>query len=236
VSRLAATFWLDLRLQLRYGFYYAGAFVTLVWISLLLPLPAAVLEPALPLVVFADLAVVGYVFIAGAVLFEKGERTLFALLSTPLRFREYLAAKLGTLTALAGAMTLAVVVPVYGTGFDPVLLVAGVVLTSLISLFIGFVVVVPFDSISAYLIPSQLPMVILALPLIYFYGVWESPLFYLLPTHGCLLLLGGAFDPGSLAAWQLAYAGLYGLAWVAGLSLLARRAFERYVVVREGRR
>jgi hypothetical protein len=34
--------------------------------------------------------------------------------------------------------------------------------------------------------------------------------------------------------WQLLYAVLYQLVWVAGLSLLARRAFDRYIVAREG--
>lgn len=235
MSRLGATVRLDLLLQLRYGFYYAAAFVTLVWIALLYPLPASLLDLAVPFVVFTDLAVVGYYFIAGMVLFEKGERTLFALLATPLRFREYLASKLATLTALAMIMSLVVVLAGYGTGFHAAPLMLGVLFTSLVSLLIGFIVISPFDSISAYLIPSQVPMVVMGLPLIHFFGVWESPLFYLLPTQGSLLLLGGAFGTVPLASWQVTYSVLYQLLWVLGLALLARQAFERHVVAREGR-
>lgn len=234
MSRLAAAVRLDLLLQLRYGFYYAAAFVTLVWIALLYPLPDSLLDLAVTFVIFTDLAVTGYYFIAGMVLFEKGERTLFALLSTPLRFREYLASKLSTLTALAAVASLVVVVAAYGLGFDVGLLMLGVVLMSLICLLIGFIVVAPFDSISRYLIPSQIPMVILGLPMLHFFGVWESPLFYLFPTHGSLLLLGGAFGTVSPSAWQIAYAVLYQLAWVGGLALLARWTFYRYVVQRKG--
>ena len=234
MSRLAAAVRLDLLLQLRYGFYYAAAFVTLVWIALLYPLPGSLLDLAVTFVVFTDLAVTGYYFIAGMVLFEKGESTLFALLSTPLRFREYLAAKLATLTALAAVASLVVVVATYGFGFDAALLMLGVVFTSLICLLIGFIVIAPFDSISRYLIPSQIPMVVLGLPLLHFLGVWESPLFYLFPTHGSLLLLGGAFGTVSLSAPQIAYAVIYQLVWVCGLAALARWTFYRYVAQRKG--
>ena len=230
MSRFASAVRLDLLLQLRYGFYYAAVFVALLWIALLYPLPDSVLDFVASLVVFTDLAVVGYYFIGGMVLFEKGEATLSALVITPLRFREYLASKLVTHTALAVVLAFVVVAASAGFGFDVGLLVLGVVLTSLVTLLAGFIIVAPFDSVSAYLIPSQLPMVVMALPLIHFFGVWKSPIFYLFPTQGSLLLLGGAFDPGSLAAWQILYAIFYGLAWVFGLGLLARWAFERHVV------
>ena len=234
MSRFASAVRLDLLLQLRYGFYYAAIFVALLWAALLYPLPAAVLEIAAPFVVFTDLAVVGYYFIGGMVLFEKDEATLSALVTTPLRFREYLFSKLFTLTALAVVLALAVVAVSYGVGFNAGLLVLGVILTSLVTLLVGFVVVTPFDSVSAYLIPSQLPMVVMALPLIHFFGVWESPLFYLLPTQGSLLLLGGAFDRDSLSSWQVLYAVSYGFAWVAGLGVLANRAFERHITTGKG--
>jgi fluoroquinolone transport system permease protein len=234
VRRLVAAVRLDLLLQLRYGFYHAAAFVTVVWIALLYPLPDSLLDLAVTFVLFTDLAVTGYYFIAGMVLFEKGERTLFALLSTPLRFREYLASKLATLTALAAAASLVVVVAAYGPRFDVGLLATGVVFTSLICLLIGLIIVAPFDSISRYLIPSQIPMVVLGLPMLHFFGVWESPLFYLFPTHGSLLLLGGALGTVSLSTAQLAYAVLYQLLWICGLALLARRTFYRYVVRGKG--
>lgn len=234
MSRLTAAVRLDLLLQLRYGFYYAAAFVTLVWIALLYPLPDSLLDLAVTFVIFTDLAVTGYYFIAGMVLFEKGERTLFAVLSTPLRFREYLTSKLATLTALAAVASLVVVMAAHGLGFDAALLMLGVVFTSLICLLVGFIVVTPFDSISRYLIPSQIPMVVLGLPLLHLSGVWESALFYLFPTHGSLLLLGGAFGTVSLSAPQIAYAVIYQLAWVCGLAALARWMFYRYVVQRKG--
>jgi fluoroquinolone transport system permease protein len=234
VSRCVSTVRLDLLLQLRYGFYYAAGFVTLLWIALLYSLPETIAEVAVTFVVFTDLAAVGYVFIAGTVLFEKGEKTLFALLSTPLRFREYLASKLATLTALAIVMALMVITTGYGLRFNPTLLVPGILFTSLISLLVGFISVAPFDSISEYLIPGQLPTLVLVAPLVHFFGIWESSIFYLIPTQGSLLLLGGAFGITQLFAWQIVYAVLYQLLWIAGLTLLARRVFDRYIAASGG--
>lgn len=229
MSRFVSAVRLSLLLQLRYGFLYAAAFVGVLYVALLMPLPDSILELAGPLVVFSELAVVGYYFIAGMVLFEKSERTLYALVSTPLRFSEYLGSRLATLTLLALALSLAVVTVVYGTGFNAALLLVGVVLVSLISLLAGFISVLPFDSITRYLIPSQVPMFVMALPLVPFLGIWQSPVFYLVPTHGALILLGAAFGAAT-PLWQFLYAVLYGMLWIWFLYLAARLLFYRYVV------
>jgi len=229
VSRFVSAVRLSLLLQLRYGFLYAAAFVGVLYAALLVPLPGAVLEVAAPLVVFAELAVVGYYFIAGMVLFEKAERTLYALTVTPLRLSEYLGSRLATLTLLASVLSLAVVTVVYGFDFDAALLLTGVVLLSLISLLAGFVSVLPFDSVTRYLIPSQIPMFVMALPLVPFLGLWQSPLFYLAPTHGALILLGAAFGTPA-PVWQILYAVLYGMLCILVLYLAARLLFYRYVV------
>lgn len=234
MSRFASTLRLDLLLQLRYGFYYAAAFVMLFWIAMLLPLPDSALEIAVPLVVFAELAVIGYYFIAGMVLFEKDERTLYAVVCTPLRFGEYLTSKLTTLTMMAVVASMVVVAVGYGLDINAMLFVLGVVFISLIALLAGFISVLPFDSITRYLLPSQPPLAIMSLPLLPFLGLWQSPAFYLIPTHGALLLLGGAFGATSLTAWQILYAVLYQFLWVCLLVLVARRTFDRCVVRRGG--
>ena len=50
-----------------------------------------------PYVLLGDTCIIGFFFIAGTVFFEKQERTLGAVISTPLRFWEYLSAKLAVL-------------------------------------------------------------------------------------------------------------------------------------------
>lgn len=231
---LRAAVVLDFKVQWRSGFYYAAVFSTALWMAVLLVLPDSALGVAMPYVIFGDMAIIGFFFIAGAVYFEKGERTVFALLVTPLRFGEYLAAKLITLTVLAVAASLIVALVDFGAGFGVVALLVSVVLISLLMLLSGLISALPFPSISEWLLPSTGVIGVLSLPLIHYSGLWPSPVFYTIPTHGPLYLLGSAFGQASLSGWQVVYALAYPVVWVAVLSLVARRVFDRYVVAREG--
>ncbi len=233
MNRLFAAIRHDFRLQWRYGLYYAAVFVSVVWIALLSQIPPRSLDLALPFIIFTDLAVIGFYFIAGMVMFEKGEDTLSALAVTPLSFWEYLASKLITLTVLALAVTFAVVVPASrGEGFSPAMLAAGVVLTSLIFLLVGFIAAVRYDSISSFLLPSQLYLLPLSLPVLHYFGYWQAPVLYLIPTQSSLILLRGAFTP--VEAWQVVCATVYQIIWVAVLARLALRAYDRYIIAGRG--
>ncbi len=232
MNRLVTALRFDLRMQQRYGFFYAGLFSLLVWIVVLKALPMHWLPQAVPLVVFLDLAVIGFYFMAGMVLFEKDEGTLWALVVSPLTFREYLTAKLISLSLLALVISIVLIVVTYGLQFNFALAVVAVLTMSLISLLIGFMAVAPFSSLSTFLIPSQLYAVILYLPLVDYFGWWKSVLFYLCPTHGSLLLLQGAFQ--SMTIDSLIYSIGATTTWIVGLAVLAHRAFDRHIVARAG--
>lgn len=231
---LLAAVKLDLRLQRRYGFYYAAAFSAVAWIVVLYLLPDGLVGPVMPYVIFGDLGIVGFFFIVGAMFFEKGERTLFALLPTPLRFRDYLTAKLATLTLLAIVVSLVVTLVDYGIGFEPFTFLAGVVLTSLLMMLVSFITAAPYPSISEWLMPAMIPLLVINIPLLDYSGLLPHPLIYLIPTEGPLLLLGVAFGQISLDGLQVIYALGYPILWIAVLCLVARRVFFRYVVAKEG--
>jgi fluoroquinolone transport system permease protein len=232
---LPAAIRMDFRLQRRYGFFYATAIVIVLWIGLLRLIPDGLLGAAMPYLLFSDLQFF-FFFIAGAVFFEKGERTLFALLTTPMRFREYLAAKLVTMTTLAVATCAVIVLIDYGLGFNVWALLAGVVSMALLMILAGFVTAPLFPSISEWLMPSTLVLALASLPIIDYSGLFPHPLFWLVPTEASLLLLGAAFHQVSLTGWQLMYAVGYPIVWLALLCRLARWVFHRYVVTTEGGR
>ena len=227
MRRLWSFMHLDWRRQRRYGFFYAAGFMALVWFAVLRSLRPAVLPTAVPFLVFVDLAVVGFYFMAGSLLFEKNEGTLTALLISPLRFGEFLAARLATLTLMAVVISFAVALAGGGAHFNMALFAAGVILSSVINLLVGIFAVAPYDSISRFMIPSQVYVIGLYLPLIPFFGWWRSPFFYLIPTHGSLLLLQGAFT--AIGSWQVVYAVIYQLLWMFILIVLVRRRFDRHL-------
>jgi fluoroquinolone transport system permease protein len=210
--------------------------VILLWIGVLQLLPGPLLTGAMPYLLMADLEFMMF-FSAGALFFEKGERTLFALQITPMRFRHYLASKLGTMSALALVTCVVVVLAhagAYDTGVEPLALLAAVVLMALLMVLAGIITAPLFPSISEWLVPSTVLIAVANAPALDYSGLVPHPLLHLVPTEGPLLLLGSAFGQVTLAGWQVAYAIGYPALWVAGLCLLARCVFDRYVVTREG--
>lgn len=225
---------LDVRLQWRYGFFYAAAFSALVWEAIVLVVPGDLRPVFMPYFIFGDLAIVGFFFIAGAVFFERGERTLFALLVSPMRFRDYYAAKLSTLTALSLVLSLVIAVSGVGFDFNPATFLAAVALSALLFLMCSFISVTPFQSISEWIIPSTGVIALLNVPLLHYSGLWENPVTYLVPTQGVMLLLGHSFDQLSLSAWQWVYAFAYPAAWLAVLGAFSRKMFDRHIAAGEG--
>lgn len=118
MSRFHAALRTDLRLQLRQGFYLAGAFVAAIWIAILSQLPADGVRVALPAFLFLNGLTTTFFFVAGLVLFEKREGVLAALVVTPLRDGEYLASKVATLSLLAAVEGITIVLLGWGSNLS----------------------------------------------------------------------------------------------------------------------
>ena len=217
MTRLASAVRLEVTLQVRQRFLHAAVFSGLIWLAVLLPMPQRLRPVAEPYILLGDLAIIGFFFVGGTVFFEKQERTLGAVVSTPLRFWEYLAAKL---TVLLGIYTVRLDHRGHGwrTGSPTIWrrCWSGVVLATLLMLLVGFITSLPFASVSDWFLAATIPLaVMLALPVLHYSGVWPNPMLYSIPTQGPLLLLGAAFDQVTLAPWQVAVrAGVSGAcAW-----------------------
>jgi len=188
-----------------------------------------------PYILLGDLAIIGFFFVGGIVFFEKQERTLGAVISTPLRFWEYLAAKLAVLLGITLFVSAIVVTAAHGFAYHLAPLLAGVVLATLLMLLVGFITSLPFASVSDWFLTATIPLaVMLALPVLHYSGLWPNPMLYAIPTQGPLLLLGAAFDQVTLSPWQIAYALVYPVVCLAGLCWLASAVFDRYVIERSG--
>ncbi|SHG95650.1 fluoroquinolone export ABC transporter permease subunit [Streptoalloteichus hindustanus] len=234
MSRAAGVLRLEITTQWRYRFTHAAVISGVLWLALLLPLPGELRSVAEPYVVLGDLTIVGFFFIAASVFFEKGERTLHALVASPVRFAEYLSAKLVTLTALSALLAVFVATVTHGADYHLPALLLGAVFGTPLLLLTSFVTSLPFPSVSDWFMPSVVPLTLLNLPILHYSGLVESSWFYLVPTQGPLLMLGAAFHQKSPELWQVGYAVVYPTLFALGLFWLARRVFDRYVVARTG--
>ncbi|WP_297597530.1 ABC transporter permease [Mycobacterium sp.] len=234
MTRLVSAVRIEFVLQVRQRFLHAAIFSGLMWLAVLLPMSTALRTVAEPYVLAGDTTIVGFFFIAGSVFFERQERTLSAIIATPLRFAEYLIAKLAVLLAVSLSVAVVVVTAAHGTAYRPAPMVLGVMLGTLLMLLVGFATSLPFASISDWFLAGTIPLAVMSLPMAYLSGVWPNPVLYLVPTQGPLLLLGCAFGHVSLAPWQIGYAVLYPLLSAAGLCWAAKVLFGRYVVAKSG--
>lgn len=234
MTRLASALRLELILQVRQRFLHAAVFSGLIWLAVLLPMSPRLRPVAEPYVLAGDTTIIGFFFIAGTVFFERQERTLSAIISTPLRFSEYLIAKLSVLVAVSLSVAVVVVSIAHGFAYHPAPMILAVTLGTLLMLLVGFTTSLPFNSISDWFLVATVPLAVLNLPVLYLSGVWPNPVLYLLPTQGPLLLLGSAFDQVRLTPWQTGYAVVYPALCLAGLFWAARALFGRYVIARSG--
>lgn len=234
MTRLLSAVRIELVLQIRQRFLHAAIFSGLMWLAVLLPMPAGLRAVAEPYVLAGDTTIIGFFFIAGTVFFERQERTLSAIIATPLRFTEYLSAKLAVLLAVSLSVAVVVVTVAHGTAYRPAPMIVGVTLATLLMLLVGFATSLPFASISDWFLTATIPLAVMSLPMIYLSGVWPNPVLYLVPTQGPLLLLGSAFGQVSLAPWQIGYAVVYPVLSGAGLCWAAKALFGHYVVAKSG--
>ena len=224
MSRLAATVRTDTRVQFRNGFYFATAFVVVFSILVLRWLPAEAAMLILPVVILENVLVNTFYFVSGLLLLERVEGTFVAQSVTPLRDDEYLVSKLGTLTALSLVESLLIAAAVFGIGAWLIAMAVGIALAAVLFCLAGVALVVRYDSINTFLMPSVLYTSVLSLPILGVFG-FGSPHWYLPhPIEGPLSLMQIGVPQ---TAGRIAYAIGYPLLWMVPVYLWSRRALGR---------
>ena len=232
MNRLKSALLWDIRLQFRYGFYYAALFVGVILVIVLKQFPLESMAVVLPMFVIGNMTLNTFYFMAGLVLLEKDDGVLEGLVVTPMRRSEYLWSKLISLMILTLLENVLIVTAVYGFGYNILLLIIGIILMGFFNILYGFIIVARYDSINSFLFPSVFWTMILSIPFLQYFGMIDTPLIYLHPIQASLVLIVGAFQP--LELWELAYGLLYSIVWIGILFNFAHRAFYRFIILKQG--
>ncbi len=224
MTRLAATLQTDVRVQLRNGFYLATAFVVACSIALLRWLPKDIAALLLPVVLLENILINTFYFVSALMLLERREGTLSAQSVTPLRGDEYLASKVITLTALSLVESLLIATAV--AGFDARLLIMalGIAHAAILLCLSGVALIVHYESINEFIMPSVLYTAVLSLPILGYFGVGAREWYLLHPIQGSLELM--QMQTPYIPA-RLAYSVGYPLLWLVPIFLWSRRALRR---------
>jgi fluoroquinolone transport system permease protein len=224
---IAALRW-DVTLQARNGFYWASAFLVIVFGALLLSISDVIHEQSalwVPAVILTNLQITTFFFVGGLMLLEKDEGTLSALAVSPLSPAGYLTLRIVGLTVLAAADTFAVVWLGFGAVGTWPLIVAGTTALGVIYTAFGVVIAARYDSVNALLLPASVVILMLMLPLLPHFGLGAAGLFILHPLEPALTLLRGAYQP--LTGGDMVFAVTGSLAWSAITFIWAHGSVRR---------
>ncbi len=232
MTRLGATLATDVRLQVRHGLYAVGAVVSVLLGLLARTVPdlgEGALARVVPSVVVLSLLTTCFYFAAALVLLEKGDGSLAALAVTPLGVGEYLTSKVVTLTALATVETLAILAMATWVEIgDVAAVVAGTTAAGGVLGLSGLLAATRFDSVTSFIVPSGLVVVVLLLPLAAVVAGWDSPVVLAHPLGPPLTVIRAAYAP--MPPGLVAGALLAGAAWLAVLGRGAAHRFARFSV------
>jgi fluoroquinolone transport system permease protein len=186
-------------------------------------------DEVLVLIIFSDPVMIGFIFVAALVLFEKGSGTINALIVTPLRKTEYLISKVISLGIIATVCSLVVAMTGHGWRMNYFLFIYGVVFTSSIFTLIGFIGVSRVRSMNQFVIIIPVFLVPFILPLLNFFNLTDSWILYLIPTQAFLDLLWAAMH--GLPPGRIIFALIYLPLWLGLAYYFALRAFDRNIII-----
>jgi fluoroquinolone transport system permease protein len=229
--RLVQAIKADIRFQLKQGFYYIYAAITIMYLIILSFLPHEALAIVTPIVVFSDPSILGLFFIGGIIMLEKLQGVMMVMVVTPLRSEEYILSKVISLDIIA------VLVGVTITAFSknqavnwPVLILT-VALTSGIFTLCGIMISAGCHSVNGYMLKTIPYMILFTLPCLALIGFPYSWLFIIFPSMAALKLMMGAYT-GMPVVETI---GL--MIYLAGLNFLfyrlTIRVFEKEVVYQD---
>lgn len=217
----------DIRYQFKYGFYFLYAVISAVYIGILLAFPAEARQLGAAFIIWSDPAALGFFFIGGIVLLEKGEglHSYFSIM--PVTTREYLWSKALTLSLIS---TLAgIVIASVGLRGDVgyLYLVPGLLVGSALFTFFGLAVGSIARSVNHYMALS-VPVggILMGPSILTVFGV-TNPLLEVLPATLLLRLLYVSVGVDIPYSAFLAFAGL--LIWLIPSYWLAHKCFTIYL-------
>ncbi|MDF2673019.1 MAG: hypothetical protein K0R09_1284 [Clostridiales bacterium] len=154
----------DIRYQIKYGFYFLYLFMTIVYLGILYIVPDKYKDIGLSIIILTDPAMLGFFFIGGIWLLEKGEGLHKFYSISPLKPIEYIFSKASSLSIISTLSALSIVLfGIHKTVNYPMLLLI-VFIGSMIFTLLGLTLATYAHSVNNYLLISIPVEVFITLP------------------------------------------------------------------------
>lgn len=193
----------DLILLTKYKIVGVAIAITVLYIALLKFLPS-ISDSFIILLIFSDPIMFGFMFIGVLILFEKDANTLQALVTTPIKWWQYVWSKTISLTVLAVICSFGIVIAGKGFEVNFFLFSINVILSSFLFILIGFVGVAQVKTFNQYIIIIPMVLAPAILPFLNFFQITDTLWFYIVPTQATLLLFEASLGK-QIETWQMIY-------------------------------
>lgn len=181
-------FW-DMRFQMKYGFYFLYAVLTVFYLTLLAAFPKAWREDAAAILVFSDPAAMGLFFMGAIVLLEKSQRVLCAYAVSPMRVMKYTVSKVISLLVISELV--AVILAMAAGQTHLIRLMVGTALSSILTTLAGLLIANRIQSLNQFILwTTPIEILVFVPALLYYFGAlpeWMS----IYPSCVCIQLIAG---------------------------------------------
>lgn len=222
----------DVLFQLRHGFYYAYLFITSAYVLALLNIPDNIRPLVITGLIFTDTSMLGFFFIGAIVLLEKGQNIHESIFVTPFRIYEYFFSKVLSLMLISLLSSSLIVFLTYANFERVTIFIIGLAMSSSLYTLIGFVFASGAKNVNDYFAKSLGLGLLISLPILEYYGLIESYIFYLFPTKATIILIDVLFNDYSFS--DLFYSFFYLFVWVVIAAVLSYKYFNKNVLLKLG--
>lgn len=207
----------DMLYQAKYGFYLLYAFMSVLYVGILFLLPEQYKSISTSIILLTDPAMLGFFFIGGIWLLEKGEGLHKFYGVSPLKPMEYIFAKALSLAVISALAAFCIVLIGIRSPVNLPMLIIGVFLGSGIFTMLGLTIATYARSVNHYMIISvPVEIILMVPPLLTAFGITHRVLEFL-PGTVLWRIIALSLDEQAKSSFLILLAGL--LAWL-GIALL----------------
>ncbi len=197
----------DFALQVKYGLLMAAIVMTAVWLGIVSLLPAYTMDYVIPVAFITDFAVTGFLFISAMVFFDKGQGTLEAIVTSPIKVSEYIISKLISLCVLICLIASGLVIGVSlikGMTVNYFFVFLAGILTSSFFILLGLNISTFYKSFTDMMMPMGILFGFLFIPLLVYAEAevlsFLNYIVFLWPTYWMMRLIDAMLGNASIGA------------------------------------
>lgn len=198
-------------LQWRQGFWLVYLVVSIIYVVILLNIPAENRMMVSLIMILSDTTMLGVIFVGALILLEKQQNVIQSLFVTPLKPSQYIWSKTFSLSLIAITMSILIYLPNWKISEYTILLFFTTLFTAGIFVMLGLAVASGVDTINQYFGSIMAVSMLIVLPVVPYLLLDFHPAFLFLPYIASLDIMLGAVNP--LPTWRIILDLLLLLAW-----------------------